>query len=97
MNSESFAYWLQGFVELNGGQIPTEDQWRSIVEHLNLVFKKVTPPLFGSQDQKYCNFNQGEFQWETAVGKIPVGKFPALTDQSGHDTRVNLNDITISC
>lgn len=43
MNAESFAYWLQGFIELNGSA-PTANQWQSIKEHLQLVFKKVTPP-----------------------------------------------------
>lgn len=43
MTPENFCYWLQGFSELNG-QAPTEDQWKSITEHLGLVFKKVTPP-----------------------------------------------------
>lgn len=42
MTPENFCYWLQGFNELNG-QTPTEDQWKSITEHLELVFKKVTP------------------------------------------------------
>ncbi|MBU0860269.1 MAG: hypothetical protein KKC02_09060 [Gammaproteobacteria bacterium] len=42
MTPENFCYWLQGFNELNG-QVPTDDQWKSITEHLELVFKKVTP------------------------------------------------------
>lgn len=44
MTSEQFAYWLQGFVELNGQQ-PTQTQWDSIKAHLQTVFKKVTPPV----------------------------------------------------
>lgn len=44
MTSEQFAYWLQGFVELNG-HMPNEAQWQSIKEHLSTVFKKVTPPI----------------------------------------------------
>lgn len=44
MDATQFAYWLQGFVELNGGQ-PTPEQWQSIKEHLALVFTKVTPPV----------------------------------------------------
>ncbi|HHT4259215.1 TPA: hypothetical protein ACTYZB_004882 [Klebsiella variicola] len=43
MTPEQFAYWLQGFVELNG-QLPDEEQWVSIKDHLQTVFKKVTPP-----------------------------------------------------
>jgi hypothetical protein len=45
MNAQDFAYWLQGFVELTQGQTPNPAQWKSICEHLDLVFKKVTPPV----------------------------------------------------
>lgn len=41
MTAEQFAYWLNGFAELQG-TAPTEAQWESIKEHLNLVFNKVT-------------------------------------------------------
>ena len=42
MTPEQFAYWLQGFAEIND-VAPTEDQWKIICDHLKLVFKKVTP------------------------------------------------------
>jgi hypothetical protein len=45
MTPEQFAYWLQGFVELGKGAAPTPEQWKSIREHLETVFKKVTPPV----------------------------------------------------
>jgi hypothetical protein len=45
MNQDQFAYWLQGFVEMNGGKEPTKEQWKMIKEHLQLCFKKLTPPL----------------------------------------------------
>jgi hypothetical protein len=45
MTSENFAYWLNGFIEMNGGQTPTKEQWKTICDHLALVFKKVTPPI----------------------------------------------------
>lgn len=44
MTSEQFAYWLQGYAELNEAP-PTAEQWRSIREHLALVFQKVTQPV----------------------------------------------------
>jgi len=44
MTPEQFTYWLQGFVELNK-TIPTEEQWKSIKDHLSVVFTKVTPPM----------------------------------------------------
>lgn len=42
MDAEQFAYWLQGFVELNDGTPPTAAKWESIREHLATVFTKVT-------------------------------------------------------
>ena len=45
MTPEQFAYWLQGFVELNGGKQPSQAQWKAIKEHLGEVFTKVTPPV----------------------------------------------------
>ena len=44
MDAQQFAYWLQGFAELNE-QPPTPEQWKSIREHLATVFVKVTPPV----------------------------------------------------
>lgn len=42
MTAEQFAYWLQGFAELNAER-PTPEQWTAINEHLQTVFVKVTP------------------------------------------------------
>lgn len=42
MTSEQFAYWLQGFAELNE-QPPSAQQWQMVRDHLALVFNKVTP------------------------------------------------------
>ncbi len=44
MNHDQFTYWLQGFVEMNGGKEPTKQQWQMIKDHLKLCFNKVTPP-----------------------------------------------------
>jgi len=43
MNSESFTYWLQGFVELSDTDTISENQWLMIKDHLKLVFDKKTP------------------------------------------------------
>jgi hypothetical protein len=45
MNAQDFCYWLNGFTELTQGQTPSPAQWKSIREHLDLVFSKVTPPV----------------------------------------------------
>lgn len=42
MTPEQFVYWMQGFAELNESP-PSPEQWQSIREHLQLVFKKETP------------------------------------------------------
>ncbi len=42
MTPEQFAYWMQGFAELNALP-PSPEQWQSIREHLALVFDKKTP------------------------------------------------------
>lgn len=43
MTSRDFIYWLQGFSELQGTP-PTEQQWQTIRNHLNLVFKHEIDP-----------------------------------------------------
>jgi len=49
MTPEQFAYWLQGFVELNPSLAhPSPEQWKAISEHLQTVFVKVTPPMQGN-------------------------------------------------
>ena len=48
MTFEQFAYWLQGFAEINGS-VPNPLEWNMIKEHLATCFVKVTgkmePPL----------------------------------------------------
>jgi hypothetical protein len=44
MTPEQFAYWLQGYAELNT-QPPTMEQWDVIRAHLATVFNKVTPSI----------------------------------------------------
>lgn len=45
MTPEQFCYWLQGYSELHPDEVPNAAQWKSIQEHLALVFNKQTPPL----------------------------------------------------
>ena len=42
MSPENFVYWLNGFVELTGEK-PSDEQWKSIKDHLSLVMTKITP------------------------------------------------------
>jgi len=49
MNSEEFTYWLQGALEMNPEMLDkgmSPQQVRTIQDHLNLVFNKVTPDRF---------------------------------------------------
>lgn len=43
MTTKQFAYWLQGFFEINDPQTINKEQTQIIKDHLNLVFDKVTP------------------------------------------------------
>lgn len=45
MTHEQFAYWLQGFVEMNGNNAPTAEQWKMIKNHLYTCFIRVTPDI----------------------------------------------------
>lgn len=43
MESQNFCYWLKGFFEISSSNELTEKQVKIIRDHLDLVFKKVTP------------------------------------------------------
>ncbi len=67
MTPEQFCYWLQGYAELNESG-PTPEQWKAIKEHLQTVFKKVTPPVI--QGLQYCP--------APSPGGLPGGIGPAI-------------------
>lgn len=50
LTPENFCYWLNGFAELTP-EPPTTEQWKSIKEHLALVFTKVTPKAPGNDPE----------------------------------------------
>jgi hypothetical protein len=60
MTPEQFTYWLQGFVEMCG-EMPTEEQWDMIKEHLQLVF-----------DKKTIDFNKWPGAWSEPVMRLYV-------------------------
>lgn len=43
MTPEQFTYWLQGYLEVEDPKVINERKVQIIKDHLNLVFKKVTP------------------------------------------------------
>lgn len=64
MTPEQFAYWMQGFAELNALP-PSHEQWQSIREHLALVFEKKTPefkpnPSLGIPPQRQPEWDVGK-------------------------------------
>lgn len=80
MNSNDFCYWLQGFVELTGGERPTQEQWESIVEHLGLVFHKVTKPVAKKEPAKH------EILVEEGPSPEPVKDEPKKASPQKDDT-----------
>lgn len=80
MTDRDFCFWLNGFVELTQGQTPNPAQWKSICEHLKLVFEKVTPEVEVNVTQKTAH------DWAEYFKKHPV---------TGQTVGVSPNGITI--
>ncbi len=49
MTSVSFAYWLQGFFELQNPTTLTQEQVECIKRHLNMVFVHEIDPAMGDK------------------------------------------------
>jgi hypothetical protein len=45
MTPEQFCYWLQGFIEVSKAKEIKAEQLTEIRNHLDTVFKKVTPTV----------------------------------------------------
>jgi len=60
MKSRDFAFWLQGFFEISGGNILTAQQVEMIKKHLALVFKhEIDPEAGSSEHQESLNHTHG--------------------------------------
>ena len=72
MTPEQFCYWMNGYVELNG-DVPNEDQWAVIVEHLQTVFKKTTVLTVENDSLKQYldKMNERSPNWGTYPFKSP--------------------------
>ena len=82
MNAEQFAYWLQGFVELNPSPQPSSEQWESIKQHLQTVFIKVTPQLgthTSTPGVRSSEFTQQDRLREALRGLHYPGVIPQIT------------------
>lgn len=88
MSPEQFAYWLQGFVELNGSE-PTVEQWQSIKDHLKTVFMKVTPEV-RQVGPTYPGLRTGDMAWPQRVEPRITCSVYSAEDQNP------LADVTLS-
>lgn len=52
---EQFVYWLAGFLEISDSKSITAKQTQIIKDHLDLVFKKVTPNYKVTSAMSYPN------------------------------------------
>lgn len=69
MTPEQFTYWLQGFVELNRGRMPTKAQWKSVREHLSTVLVKVTPEVEDERPDRVADILERVREEETPADR----------------------------
>lgn len=76
MTSRDFAFWLQGFFEINGASEPlTKAQVDMIRRHLALVFKhEIDPSIDKGNSELMDELNA------IHTGKPPVDLFPSFTE-----------------
>ena len=75
MTFEQFAYWLQGFAEINGRE-PSTAEWKMIKEHLATCFIKVTPRKDGIEKWLDLNKDRWEIPSITCTGVNPLTNKP---------------------
>jgi hypothetical protein len=78
MTDQQFVYWLQGFVELQETDRPSEQQWTIIKDHLQLVFSKETPNRRPWGDQVVIK-DTADFTTEVPTFLLKESGFPANT------------------
>ena len=52
MDSQQFAYWLQGYLEMSGAKTLGEKEVKILKDHLALVFEKKTPQYWTHSNQQ---------------------------------------------
>lgn len=74
MRSESFAYWLQGFLELSGAKVLDERQTASLKAHLALVFKhEIDPSIDGGDPVKAAEHQAIHDGFPSGIGGVGPG------------------------
>lgn len=70
MNEHEFIFWLKGYTDSMGADMPTREQWDKIRHELALIFNKITPyrPYMGSISSVGSSFASaapltGEVPW----------------------------------
>lgn len=66
MQPQSFAYWLQGFVELTNGQMPTSTQWQTIMDHVEEVNRAAAAKAVPASPSEL--FDLGDISGVTGLG-----------------------------
>lgn len=78
MTPENFTWWLQGYSEICG-DTPTEEQWRVICDHLQIVFEKVTPDR---REPTYCKKARESVPLEIDSGETQKEAWANLNKES---------------
>jgi hypothetical protein len=79
MTSRDFAFWLQGFIEINQPQTINKEQTQVIKNHLNLVFKHEIDPSMGD-DKHQAELNAIHKPNSIVPNNKPNSKFPSVHD-----------------
>jgi len=87
MTERDFAYWLNGFVEMNGGAMPSATQWKAIQEHLALVFKKVTPPVVEETKKTESVLEKTLREYSEKQARYPTDPIPYPTQPYPYPTQ----------
>jgi hypothetical protein len=72
MTSRDFAFWLQGYIEITKGAVPSKDQWKVISNHLNLVFKHEIDPSMPDPNGQLQNAHDGANSEAPLVEPVPT-------------------------
>lgn len=85
MRARDFCYWLQGYFEIRGDNVPdlaiTPNQVKLIRNHLNMVFVHEIDPSYGPQQQQLQKTHAG----------LGVQSPSSLAEALGHGAHFAMN------
>jgi hypothetical protein len=89
MTSRDFVYWLQGFMEIADPKALTEEQIKTVRNHINMVFIHEIDPSYG--DAKHQQKLQDAHDAKKEVsGGLPSSSWPDSDNTSGSSDEVLL-------